>query len=275
MRISSMQSPRQNLVQRQFVDDSKRVPDPGCATHPAPMAMHSGPPRYRDGAAEAASIGDQQLLRHRGEAGAMVAGRAQGCAAPPDARGWRSRRWSASHSRVAQAETLHRAVAHDLGDDRGGGDRQADSRRRRPRSVPGRAAPAGWLPSTSARSGAAGRRATARHMASSAACRMFSRSISATEAAATAISARPTGAERGERLLSRWAAVSFFESSSMRGEFARHAGGKIDGGGHAPGPASGPRPTSSTPATRPPACRSSLKSGMAVNLAERFRVASG
>ena len=41
----------------------------------------------------------------------------------------------------------------------------------------------GWLPSTRTRSGGEGRRATARHIASSAARRMFSRSISATEAA--------------------------------------------------------------------------------------------
>ena len=117
----------------------------------------------------------------------------------------------------------------------------------------------GWLPSTSARSGGVGRRETARRIASRAACRMLSRLISDTEAAPTPISARPE-ARRARR---RSASARRTVSSNRRAVRPAGAGRRM---GTPPrrrrtGPASGPRPTSSTPATRPPARFSRAKFG--------------
>ena len=75
-----------------------------------------------------------------------------------------------------------------------------------------------------------GRRATARHIASNAARRMFRRSISATDAAPTAISARPD-TRSAWNAASRCSGVSFFEIIEQRGQPARHAGRKYYGGG--------------------------------------------
>ncbi len=117
------------------------------------------------------------------------------------------------------------------------------------------------LPSTSTSSGAVARRATARRIASMDACRILSCRISATEAAPIAISAQRRIATAA---FSRSAAVSFLESS-ISGETRRGTPSGNTTATATTGPASGPRPTSSTPATRPPCARSRRKCGRMIN----------
>ena len=157
-------------------------------------------------------------------------------------------------ARPARGEPGHCPVAHHLGDDRGRGDGEATPRRRPPRNARGRAAVAGSCRPRSPHPARPAAGPTARRIASMAACRMFSRSISATEAAPTPISTRCARC-RAAKAAARAAGESFLESSSS---FARR---RLTPRGNTTaaattGPASGPRPTSSTPATRPPRRRS-------------------
>ena len=111
----------------------------------------------------------------------------------------------------------------------------------------------GLLPSTRATSGGMRSRSTARAIASMVACRMLSLAISATDAAPTPMSAL-AHARSAVNAASRWAAVSFFESSSSSARFAGTPAVKTTAAATT-GPAKGPRPASSTPATRPPQLR--------------------
>ena len=129
----------------------------------------------------------------------------------------------------AHRQPGHRAVAHHLGDDRGGGDGQAacvaaDHAAHRAGQRRGDVA----VHQRQVRR--AGSRATARHIASNAARRMFSRSISATEAAATAISALPDACS-ASNAARRCSAGQLLGVVEQGGEFARDAGGKNHGGG--------------------------------------------
>nr|WP_268969025.1 hypothetical protein [Tepidiphilus baoligensis] len=97
------------------------------------------------------------------------------------------------------------------------------------------------LPSTSTSSGTRGNAATARAIARSVARRMFHSSISEADASATAQAsalARISAASRSRRL-----GLSFFESFKPDSEAP---GGRITAAATT-GPASGPRPASSTP----------------------------
>ena len=85
------------------------------------------------------------------------------------------------------------------------------------------------------------------------ACRIFNRRISATDAAPTPISA--VEARNARYAARRCSAVSFFESSSMPAS-SRGTRRPRTTAAATTGPASGPRPASSTPATRPPAASS-------------------
>ena len=87
---------------------------------------------------------------------------------------------------------------------------------------------------------------------------MFSVSISATEAAPMAISAQLRMAAAAR---SRSAGLSFL-LSSISGATRRGTPAWNTTATATTGPASGPRPTSSTPATRPPCARSRLKCGL-------------
>ena len=98
-------------------------------------------------------------------------------------------------------------------------------------------------------------RATARRIASNVACRMLSREISATDAAPTPISASPEACNAANAA-SRDSGVSFFESSISAARAAVSPAGNTTAAAIT-GPASGPRPASSTPATRPPWAASS------------------
>ena len=126
--------------------------------------------------------------------------------------------------------------------------------------VQGTAQPGLLLPSTRTWCGGRGSRAMARRIASMLAQKMLRVSISATEAAAMEISA--PAARRAANSSTRVAALSFLESSMpVRSARGRRAG-RITAAAST-GPASGPRPTSSTPATTPPIRRSCLKWGIA------------
>ena len=117
------------------------------------------------------------------------------------------------------------------------------------------------LPSTRTWSGRAGRRNTARRMASKLAPNIFRVSISVTEAAPIPVQICGSAHKRCA-IRSRRRRESLFESSIMAARSAC--------GGHrkttqaaTTGPANGPRPASSTPPTRPPRACSRVRSGMA------------
>ena len=109
------------------------------------------------------------------------------------------------------------------------------------------------FPSTSTKSGTTANRNTARRIASNAAPRIFNRPISATDAAPSAISTHPAAraAINAANATSRAAGDSFFESSINPASPAGTLRGKTTAAAIT-GPASGPRPTSSTPAIRSP-----------------------
>ena len=101
-----------------------------------------------------------------------------------------------------------------------------------------------WSPSTTTSSGACCSISTARFIASSVARRMFRRSISSTEATATAqASARSRIATASA---SRVGSLSCLESASPS---MGRAGSRITAAANT-APASGPRPASSTPQSR-------------------------
>ena len=105
--------------------------------------------------------------------------------------------------------------------------------------------PRTWSPSTRAWSGGAGRARTARAMARWVARRMLWRSISST-VARQAAQATPGCVARTVKIFSRRAAGTFFES--VRPSRAKSAGRMTAAA--TTGPARGPRPASSTPATK-------------------------
>src|SRR5688572_16801651 len=105
----------------------------------------------------------------------------------------------------------------------------------------GQSSPGQWSPSIQATSGRRPSAATARRIASSDACRMLRRSISSTLACATALASARSTTMRANA--SRCSALSSFES--LRPLIAR-AGTRITAAANT-GPASGPRPASSTP----------------------------
>ena len=110
----------------------------------------------------------------------------------------------------------------------------------------------GWLPSTSARSGIAGSRSTARRMASRAAWRILMRHDLADRGGADADFdfPRPARLHQGRERRSRSSAVSFLELSSRPASDAGHPPRQHHGGSeHRAGER--PRPASSTPAMRP------------------------
>ena len=152
--------------------------------------------------------------------------------------------------RVAPGQPRHRPVPHDLGHDGCRGDGQGQAIAARPRTCTGQGRDGAWLPSTRARSGQAGSRQTARRIASNEACRMFNRAMSGTDAAPTPIHA-PLVANSGEssfpcrriQLSSSHPATPPAHPAPRRGNTTAAA---------TTGPASGPRPASSTPATMPP-----------------------
>ena len=182
-------------------------------------------------------------------------------------RGRNSRRGAKIHSRDGKIEPRHQPVARGLGDDRGGGDRQA-----------GRVAPDHGAAGT----GQAGQVAA----------------VDEGEAGGDGEAARPRGVmqsrvappdvervdfrRRGERSpkppararrsprykAARRRAESFFESSRPSG---RSAGSRTTAATQT-GPASGPRPTSSIPATGPEPCAiSSTSSSKCAAIRERRR----
>ena len=120
----------------------------------------------------------------------MVPGRSQPAAAPPDGTRSRSPRSAPAVPGKARGQPRHGPVAQHLGHDRSGGDRQ-----RTPVTTDDASHRAGQrrrlVAVDQGKIRRRGSRATARRIASNAARRMLSRSISATEAAPTAISARP------------------------------------------------------------------------------------
>ena len=114
------------------------------------------------------------------------------------------------------------------------------------------------LPSTSAAAGRRGRAASARAIAAKVAPRMLRSSISRMPAAPTPTSPHASRSAYSSR---RLAGDRVFESSSPS---AREGGSVAESSITAAattGPAHGPRPASSIPATIPPAARSRAKSG--------------
>ena len=89
---------------------------------------------------------------------------------------------------------------------------------------------------------------------------MFSRRISVTEAAPMPISAGDARSARNAA--SRWSAVSFFEIVQHVQPVLRGTRRPSTTAAATTGPASGPRPASSTPATRPPAASSISRLGI-------------
>src|SRR5207237_1344794 len=121
----------------------------------------------------------------------------------------------------------------------------------------------GTLPSTSAISGTSPSAATARRIARRLARRMLMRSISRVLAAPTPILAQRS---RASKQASRASRVMAFESSSSRRTMPRNRWRSRITAAATTGPASGPRPASSTPHTTPAQPRSIAKSGIAFAL---------
>ena len=148
---------------------------------------------------------------------------------------------------IMRVEPGHHPVARDLGDDRGGGDRQArgvaldDRARRRSKGPCGQS-----RPSISAKAGRSDKALTARAIAASVAPRMLSASISSALAKASE-TLRRLAQDDLEQLLAFRRRAALWNRRRPRG---RSAGSRITAA-TATGPASGPRPTSSTPAICP------------------------
>ena len=232
---------RDGLAQRRHDDPARRaVParDPRAARGAAgargrPSPGPSGPAgRWGSAVArrrEAARREAAPVVRRQAEAAERraVLGRAVAGVALPAVAG------------IAGGEAAHEAVARDLGHDRGGADR-GDERVAADDAAGRQVKPGGWLPSTRSARGRTGRRATARRIARRVARRMLSRSISSTDAAPTATMARSASAAASASRRAGERSLEFVMPSTGSGRITAAA---------RTGPASGPRPTSSTPAT--------------------------
>ena len=250
---------QQDLIQRQFADEFHGSPRTG--------RKRSCPEEVR-APAPIVTVGrkSRQSKHEQGQSNCLTVPKlGLWCGVGPRRRSaatWNSRRiahvGAPAIVREAQRQPGHRPVAQDLGNDGGGRDRQGSARRRPPRSARRRSAAAAGCHRPEP--GQAGRQAaTARHIASSDACKMLAARSRRPRRHRRRFRHGPKRAMPGRPPDAARPTASWSRSSSAASRRGTPVGNTTAAA--TTGPASGPRPTSSTPATRPPARFSSEKFG--------------